>query len=415
MIKRFCLYGFLKNQKYYEPFMIMAFMCYGLSFTMIGLLIAAREIWINVLEVPTGVLADIFGRRKAMVASFIAYILFLLTMSYARELWLFFVAMFFFAIGEVFRTGTHKAIIFDWLASVGRADEKTKVYGITRSWSKMGSVISIPIAITALFMADADNYNILFLLCIIPYLANIINLLSYPQFLDRGNEDQKQLGAILQALGRALKHIIKFPPLRNVLLQAMSYEGLFKVSDSYLQPFMKFMVLGLPVLLTLQGQQRTAVMVGAVYMVIYFVSSIASRRASNFASKHGWSKASGRLWLAYLVAFVLLGGSILCHWALMIVGVFVLLALLQNLWRPILVSRCGELAETKELATVLSVESQLKALFTAITAPVLGVTVDMLVKVAPEWKFLPLAILGIVVALFYLVCELKGIKKRCNL
>jgi len=54
-----------------------------------------------------------------------------------------FAAMFFFAIGEAFRTGTHKAMIFTWLRNRNRTDEKTEVYGYTRSWSKLGSAVSV--------------------------------------------------------------------------------------------------------------------------------------------------------------------------------------------------------------------------------------------------------------------------------
>ena len=47
----------------------------GLSFTLIGTLYAYREIMVNVLEVPTGVIADALGRRRTMVQSFAAYII----------------------------------------------------------------------------------------------------------------------------------------------------------------------------------------------------------------------------------------------------------------------------------------------------------------------------------------------------
>ena len=66
MLFRFCLYGFCKNQRYFEDFMILAFRQEkGLSFAMIGLLVGFREICINLLEVPTGAIADVLGRRRA--------------------------------------------------------------------------------------------------------------------------------------------------------------------------------------------------------------------------------------------------------------------------------------------------------------------------------------------------------------
>ena len=58
MIARFSAYGFLKNQQYYDPFLILAFRDKGLSFFLIGLLFGFRGLAVNIMEVPTGVLAD---------------------------------------------------------------------------------------------------------------------------------------------------------------------------------------------------------------------------------------------------------------------------------------------------------------------------------------------------------------------
>jgi len=72
---KFCLYGFLKNQKFFDPFLILFFIDAGLSFLQIGTLYAVREISTNILEIPTGIAADSLGRRKTMICSFIFYII----------------------------------------------------------------------------------------------------------------------------------------------------------------------------------------------------------------------------------------------------------------------------------------------------------------------------------------------------
>ena len=74
MLFRFCLYGFLKNQQYYDIFFVLAFLEKGLSYTMIGTLIGFREICVSLMEIPTGAVADVLGRRRSMIASFLAYI-----------------------------------------------------------------------------------------------------------------------------------------------------------------------------------------------------------------------------------------------------------------------------------------------------------------------------------------------------
>ena len=62
MIVRFSLYGFLKNQRYFEPFLLLALIQMGLSFFDIGLLIAFRELATNVMEIPSGAIADLYGQ-----------------------------------------------------------------------------------------------------------------------------------------------------------------------------------------------------------------------------------------------------------------------------------------------------------------------------------------------------------------
>ena len=142
MLFRFSVYGFLKNQRYFEPFFILAFREKGLSFLEIGLLIGFREICVYLLDIPSGAVADLHGRRRGMILSFSAYIFSFSLFALAGGMPLLFCGMFLFALGEVFRTGTHKAMIFEWLRREGRESEKVRIYGFTRSWSKIGAALA---------------------------------------------------------------------------------------------------------------------------------------------------------------------------------------------------------------------------------------------------------------------------------
>ena len=124
MLFRFSLYGFLKNQRYFEPFLVLVFLEKGLSFFLIGLLISFREVTINLFEIPSGAIADVCGRRMSMILSFAAYIGSFLVFGLAQHPALLFLAMFLFAVGEAFRSGTHKAMIFTWLGLQGRLEER---------------------------------------------------------------------------------------------------------------------------------------------------------------------------------------------------------------------------------------------------------------------------------------------------
>ena len=57
MIRRFSLYGFLKNQQYYDYSLVLALLGLGLDYTTLGWPVGVREGASAVLESPSGVLA----------------------------------------------------------------------------------------------------------------------------------------------------------------------------------------------------------------------------------------------------------------------------------------------------------------------------------------------------------------------
>ena len=405
MISRFCLYGLLKNQRYYEPFIILAFREKGLSFTMIGVLIGFREICINLLEVPTGAIADVIGRRRSMIFSFLAYIAAFCVFGVAQQVWMLFAAMLLFSVGEAFRTGTHKAMIFDWLSRQGRSDEKTRIYGITRSWSKFGSAVSAAIAAALVFASG--SYNHIFYYCIVPYAANIVNFLGYPAYLDGPRAESPGLRGVVGTMTATIRNGIRSRPLRRLFAESMGFEGAFNVCKHYLQPVIANTALLLPVLAGLAARRRTVVLVGVVYVVVHLLSSLASRRADALARRAGSAENGARwIWKLNLIAFAVLAGSfVLPRYGLAVaIAAFVALSVLQNFWRPIQITRFADHADARQSATVLSIESQAKALFTALVAPLLGLAVDAM---PDSLSFFPVGLVGLIVAAVVLAAGRK--------
>jgi MFS family permease len=146
MFPRFALYGFLKNLRFFDPFIILIFREGGLSFLQIGVLYSIRDLATNVLEIPTGVFADAFGRRKSMIMAFMAYIISFCIFYLFPSFHMYALAMVCFAFGEAFRSGTHKAMILEHLA-LNRMDHlKLSYYGRTRAASQLGSAVNALIA-----------------------------------------------------------------------------------------------------------------------------------------------------------------------------------------------------------------------------------------------------------------------------
>ena len=402
MIARFSLYGFLKNQRYFEPFIILFFLSRGLSFTQIGLLIGFRELAVNLLEIPSGAAADLFGRRRSMMLSFTAYIIAFAVFGFSNAYWQLFIAMFFFSIGEAFRTGTHKAMIFTWLRIQGRISQKTKVYGYTRSWSKVGSALSVVLA--AVMVIWTDNYSYVFLLAIPPYVIGLINFFFYPRELEGQPSEKVSTITVLRHLWCCLKDCICLSGLRRLIIESMGFEGVYKAVEDYLQPVLAALALTLPFMPGWGDAQRSAVLVGGVYFVLYLASAYASRQSHRLSQMAGGEEGGSKiLWRTVFIIYLLMLPLLYFQLYYAVIAGFVVLSLIQNFWGPMIISRFDSYATEAQGATVLSVQSQSKAISTMIIAPVLGAAVDFVKTRGIGGEFWPVAALAAAISLVILL------------
>ena len=341
MLFRFCLYGFLKNQRYFEPFLMLILISLGFSFFQIGVLIAIREITVNLLEIPSGAIADVTGRRGSMMVSFVAYIVSFLVFAQTANFWMFAVAMVLYGIGDSFRTGTHKAMIFEWLRLQGRTDEKTKIYGITRSWSKIGSAASGVIAASFVFLTG--DYRLVFWFAMAPYAANLINFLGYPASLDGQHQKSFSLRQVFQRMYKTFFAVFRSSRLRLLMTETICWGGYLAAVKDYLQPVLKLAavawfaaLLGEPLMeeasnsLTgsedqwLTDQRKVAIAVGTVYSLVNLVSAWASRSAARFQEFFGGARgASSRLWQYQGALFLVLAVFAFLKFSLGMIVVFV--------------------------------------------------------------------------------------------
>ena len=404
MLLRFSLYGFLKNQRYFEPFLVLMLLDdRGFSFFLVGTLIGFRELTVILLEIPSGAIADACGRRGSMVLSFIAYIVGFLVFGLAANTVAIFSAMLLLGVGDAFRSGTHKAMIFEWLRRENRTDERTRIYGYTRSWSKIGSAVSGLLA--GLFVVLTDNYTYVFFFATVPYVLNVVNFLGYPKELDGEHAKARSPAEVVRHLREALKAAVRSRPLARLVGESMGYEGVFLAVKDYLQPVLQALVLtglALPLAQHLSEKQQTAVIVGPLHSVLFLIAAFASRNAYRAAEAAG-DEARAARWLWGMGA----GGYLLLTWTawhgflVWAIVLFVVLHALQNVWRPILISRFDAHSSESQGATVLSIESQAKRGATVVVAPLLGWAVDTVKLHGPGGEFWPVGVVGAVSALVF--------------
>ncbi|WP_167612718.1 MFS transporter [Maribellus sediminis] len=371
---KFSMYGFLKNLRFFDAFFILYLVEKGLPYTQIGILYAVREIVINVLEVPSGFAADVYGRKNALLGSFLAYIASFIIFYFSGSFAWFLAAFVFFGIGDAFRSGTHKAMIMDYLRMNSWEQSKIAYYGHTRSWSQMGSAISSLIAGFIVFYKG--NYGNVFLYSIIPYLINLVNIFTYPKELNYTKRpESKERKIDVKSTFKSLYTVMKHKNVLRILNTAALHSAYLKAVKDYIQLLMLNVVVLVPLFVGYENKQRNGVLIGIFYFVIYLLTSRASRMAYGIASRYKTNLALITLLIGF--GFGTLSGVFnLLDFRVLALVFFAGIYMVENLRMPILTGYITDHVPNDILASVISAQALLKTIMTAGIAVVFGFLAD---------------------------------------
>lgn len=382
MIVRFCLYSIFKNLRFFEPFLVLYLLSGrasggpGLLYFEVGALIGYQKFLTGLLEIPSGAATDRWGRRRALIGCFLCYlgafpVFALSSRSDSNTIVTLYLGMTLFAIGEAFRTGSHKAIMLDWLEENGRLDEATRVVGLTRFFSKVSAGISAVVG--GVLVYATGRFDVLFWAATIPALLGLAVVSSYPRWL----EGEQSRAPELRTAGswtERVQALWAVPGTGALMIQSVVFESQIKLAQHYVQPFFKS---------TLE-HHSIAVLGGVGALVVglyYLIQDVLGGTASLFAPRvqswwGGASRANRRtVHLAPVIVFFVALGLFQDGYVVAIVS-FVLLAVLQNVRRPIFLSLLNQFMDKPQRATTLSIESQARSWTFAILAPVTGLVAD---------------------------------------
>ncbi|HID39450.1 MAG TPA: MFS transporter [Calditrichaeota bacterium] len=378
---KFCAYGFLKNLRLFDAFFLLFLLENGLPYLQIGILYTIRQITIYIWEVPSGLIADALGRKKTLLFSLAAYLISFILFFISNIFPFFALAMVSYGIGEAFRSGTHKAMILEYLRLNDLTDLKTRYYGATRSWSQLGSAVSSLLAMGVVL--TGQNYKQLFLFTAIPYLLDFINIATYPAELDKSHGATgnpillRSVGDRFRQTWQNFKNIFRHKESVRAIFSAASYIAIYKGAKDYIQPMIQTAALSMPFFIEADDSKRTAVLVGIIYFCLYLLSSFASRNAWRFENSFKpLSRSINIAYLAGVTAIALSGIFLSFKYTAAAIIVFIFIYILQNIRRPLVVSYLSEVIPSRVMASGLSAESQLETIVLAIFAPLLGFMAD---------------------------------------
>ena len=371
---KFCTYGFLKNLRFFDAFFILFLVEKGISFTQIGLLYAVREIITNLFELPSGILADTFGRKRALALSFILYISSFTLFYLFQNFWFFLIAFIFFGLAEAFRSGTHKGMIMDYLKLIGMENQAANYYGHTRSWSQKGSALSALVA--GIIVLNGGSYESIFLYSILPYMLNFVLILSYPKSLNRSlepavNKKRLRVGSAI----RMLIELLKKPIVLKIIYSSASHTAYLRAVKDYIQLVMFNLAILLPILIHLDMEQKSGILIGIMYFFIFLASSSASKFSSYLANRSRLNIIRLTL-LAGFFFGAISGMAYMSEFWIISLLAFALIYVMENIRKPLLTGAIADQVPKEILTSVISAQSLLRTIITTLLALAFGLLAD---------------------------------------
>jgi MFS family permease len=368
------MYGFLKNLRFFDAFFILFLVEKGTTFTQVGILYAVREIITNLLELPSGILADTFGRKKALASSFLAYISSFLVFFLFQDFWLFLMAFGMFGVGEAFRSGTHKGMIVDYLKWKGWEKQSGNYYGHTRAWSQMGSALSALAA--GLIVFYGGSYQTIFLYSIVPYVLNLFLILSYPNELNRSfDPTELKRHPSIGATFRMLIGMLKQPRVLSIIYSSAVHTAYLRAIKDYIQIVMVSFSLMLPLLVYMDAEKKNGLLIGSLYFLIFLATSQASRYSAKLARKSRRNIAHTTLVLAFLAGII---SGLTYQFQLWLISLlaFAAVYVAENIRKPVLTGVVADAVPKEILTSVLSAQSLLRTILTTLLALIFGLLAD---------------------------------------
>lgn len=216
---------FLANCWFFAPILVPFYDANGLGASDVFLIQSVFAFALASLEIPTGYLSDIVGRKKTLIIGALFIPCGICVYALSHGLWGFLLAEVFIAIGLSLRSGTETAILYDTLLETKNENEHKRIEGKAFFFQQLGSSL----ANVAGGLISTLSLRLVFIVNTLSSLLLLPLALSMTEPKKEHQETQK-LRAHASDMIKAIKYcgshrIIRYTSLYFTLINGVSIVG----------------------------------------------------------------------------------------------------------------------------------------------------------------------------------------------
>lgn len=322
----------------------------GLSLFQIGIVETIYHLSSFCMEIPTGAIADIYGRKTSRVLGRVMHAISVIIMIYGQNIWSFALAFVFSALGNNLESGAGDALIYDSLVEIKATDSFKKVKGIMEMLYQISKFIAF---IVGGYLAT-KSYLTVYQLSFVMILLSIVQGLSFTEpTVGEVERKASMIKTFVHQLVSSVRVFFGNKQLIVVILAMDVFGALFTTEYFYIQSHLKMM-------------NYSEFYIGIVLAVGAVMAAFMAMLAH---------KLEHRFKLRKLITLSILG-AILLFWGMTIKGVekyaFVFLAGIEGLLYVLLSDYINQMIPSDKRATILSFQSMNFSLLMMMSFPLVG-------------------------------------------
>lgn len=221
-IRKYYLFEFIHGMHFISAILIPFFTIWGgITFFQVMILQAIFTVSIFLLEVPTGSIADKFGRKTSIVLGcFISSLGALIYASYAHFA-IFVLAEMTFALGIALISGANQSLVYDSLKELKEEHRSKKIFGINRSIHLAALMVG---AIVGGLLAEWVGLRATFALFAAPLALSGFIALTFKEPSNGNGKDKKYLETLKKGFSYFKNHkVLRIMAIDYAIIGALAF------------------------------------------------------------------------------------------------------------------------------------------------------------------------------------------------
>jgi MFS family permease len=353
-VKKVVLINFFMSLIFFTPIIVFFLQERGLNYSQIFFLGAVSSLFMVAFEIPSGMIADIVGRKKTLVLSNLLWLILVLVLSVAWQYMIFVLVAALEGIAVALFSGSSDALIYDSLVQENKEEKAKAVFGKISSARVLAAAVAPS---SGSVIAKLDLVFPVYLSAMAMFIGTVISLtLHEPTTVAKNREKFSFVKLFAESL-RLMKNKTLLVVVLNYSVVAVTTRSIIYLSQAH------FKQSGIDMALY-----------GLIFALAVIVSSYATANAQEIERKVGIEKTvsltsfiPGILFLAMsyfyipLISIVSVMGIVIC----------------RHLREPLFAVYRNQFIQSGNRATVLSFAALFQAAIGLVFKPLIGYATDV--------------------------------------